>query len=537
MKITSLKNIIPVAAFAIAAFGVSSCTGDLDVENINPQQKATSNYDAVLNKVYANLVLTGQTGPDGNKDIEGIDEGASSFIRQMWNANELPTDEAHCKWGDAGIPEFNHDSWTDSHPMMKALYYRLYFGITCANFYLDQTSDADAAEKRAEARFMRAYYYSQLMDLYGNVPMITTVTKDLAKQASRAEMFAFIEKELKAIDGEDASSAEVLEDKAPAYGRASKVAAWMLLSRIYLNAKVYTGTAQWENAKTYADKVIKSSYSLCTTAKNGYTPFQLLFMGDNDTNGAQNEIILPAVHDGLTTQTWGGCLFIIASTTNAAILADYPTGTAQNWGGNHCRKQFVEKFFPTDNIISDIPTNVAKAANDDRALFFSKDHTISITDESNFNSGEAYVKFTNIHADGTAAHDDGDRFADTDFPIMRVAEAYLTYAEADARLNNDICTTDGISKINALRTRAEAKTVTSFSLDDILDEWSREFGFEGRRRVDLVRFGKFGGQSSYKWQWEGGAEEGQSFDAHYNIFPIPVSDLNANNNLKQNLGY
>src|SRR5574344_2134256 len=170
MKITSLKNIIPVAAFAIAAFGVSSCTGDLDVENIHPQQQATSNYDAVLNKVYANLVLTGQTGPDGNKDIEGIDEGTSSFIRQMWNANELPTDEAHCKWGDAGIPEFNHDSWTDSHPMMKELYYRLYFGITLANSFLDNTAgttDDKVLTQRAETRFLRAMYYSYLMDLYG----------------------------------------------------------------------------------------------------------------------------------------------------------------------------------------------------------------------------------------------------------------------------------------------------------------------------------------------------------------------------------
>lgn len=143
MKLKNIKSIIPVAVITIAAFGLGSCTGDLNVENINPQQVSTFNQDAIFNKIYANMVLTGQTGPDGNKDIEGIDEGTSNFIRQVWNANELTTDEAHCLWGDAGIPEFNHNAWSDAHPMMQALYYRLYFGITVSNFFLQQTSNSD----------------------------------------------------------------------------------------------------------------------------------------------------------------------------------------------------------------------------------------------------------------------------------------------------------------------------------------------------------------------------------------------------------
>ena len=134
------------------------------------------------------MVLTGQTGPAGNGDLDDIDEATSSMIRQLWNANELTTDEAECIWGDAGIPEFNHNSWSDNHPMMKALYYRLYFGITLANYYLDQTAgstDAGISTKRAEARFMRALYYSYLMDLYGNVPFTTKTSTESAPQASR----------------------------------------------------------------------------------------------------------------------------------------------------------------------------------------------------------------------------------------------------------------------------------------------------------------------------------------------------------------
>ena len=133
MKIFRYKNIIPAVALAVASLGMTSCVGDLDVDNINPQQVATPDYDAVLNKVYANMVLTGQKGPADKGDLDDIDEGTSSMIRQLWNANELTTDESECIWGDAGIPEFNHNSWSDNHPMMKALYYRLYFGITLAN--------------------------------------------------------------------------------------------------------------------------------------------------------------------------------------------------------------------------------------------------------------------------------------------------------------------------------------------------------------------------------------------------------------------
>lgn len=524
------KNIIP-AAVALLSLGFASCVGDLDVENINPQQVPDLNSDALLNKIYANLVVTGQSGPAGNGDIDDIDEGTSNLVRQLWNANELTTDEAHCVWGDPGIPEFNHNAWSDTHPMMQALYYRFYFGITLANEYLAQVPDD--SQKRAEARFMRALYYSYLMDLFGNVPFMTTVSIEKAPQYTRAEIFNFVESELKAIIGE-AESADVLPETRAAYGRADKVAAEMLLARIYLNAQVYTGSPRWQDAKDYAEKVINSSYSLVTAGKGAYSAYQLLFMGDNDANGAQNEIILPAIHDGVRTQTWGGSLFLIASTNNG----DYSTGTSENWGGNRARPQFVQQFFPGGGApTSNDPVAVAAAAGDDRALFYTDGRTLHITKESDFKKGFSYIKFLNFHADGSAAHH--TQFVDTDFPVMRVAEAYLTYAEADARLNGGTCTSDGIEKVKAVQERAHKSTssLTSVDLDYLCNEWSREFGFEGRRRMDLIRFGKYGGQSTYKWEWMGGVESGSAFDSHLNIFPIPNSDLNANGNLKQNPGY
>lgn len=536
------KNILPAAALALSLTGLSSCTGDLDVENINPQQVSKFDQNAIFNKVYANMVLTGQTGPDGNKDIQDVDEGASNMIRQIWNANELTTDEAECTWGDQGLPEYNHNTWGDSHPMLQALYYRLMFGVTISNFFLTQTAsstDATTHVERAEVRFMRALYYYYMMDLYGNPPMATTMDEPKPKQATRLEAFNFVESELKAVLGENANdNADVLADAPVSYGRASKAAANLLLARIYINAKVYTGTERWNDAKTYAQKVLSDkNFSLLTSDSNGYTAYQKLFMGDNDTNGAQNEIILPAIHDGITTQTWGGCLFIIASTTNGDMLKQFSTGTTENWGGNRCRLQFTQQFFPNNDAVQDsLPARVAKKTGDDRALFYTWKRKPSIDDESSFGSGYAYVKFVNVHSDGSQTHH--TQFVDTDFPMLRIAEAYLIYAEADARINGGSCTTDGIEKLNALRIRAHAKALTSADLDVLCSEWSREFGFEGMRRTTLIRFDKYGGQSAYKWQWEGGEENGKSFDAHYNIFAIPASDMNANSeNLKQNPGY
>jgi len=178
---------------------------------------------------------------------------------------------------------------------------------------------------------------------------------------------------------------------------------------------------------------------------------------------------------------------------------------------------------------------VAEAAGDDRALFDTKGRTLDNEDVSNFKSGYAVGKFNNFTTTGAATK--SGQFPDTDFFLMRVAEAYLTYAEAQARMNGGATNSEGANAINALRERANASTKANYSLDEICDEWSREFYYEGRRRTDLIRFGKFGGSSDYTWQWKGGSFNGRNFDATKNLFAIPTTDLTANPNLVQNPGY
>lgn len=186
MNIKGIKNMMAVAMMGVATLCFTACAddatiigGSLHPDNPNPQQTTTADYDGILNKIYGNLALTGLTGPHGNSDLPSdIDEGMSVFMRVVWYANELSSDESLCAWlTDAGIPEFNRGTWGDNHALLRGIYYRCMFGITLCNFFLDNApSDIDEYSlKVAEVRFMRALYYYYLMDMFGNPPFITHV--------------------------------------------------------------------------------------------------------------------------------------------------------------------------------------------------------------------------------------------------------------------------------------------------------------------------------------------------------------------------
>lgn len=505
----NIKNIIMGGAIALT-LGLTSCVDDLNVTPINPQVSQEFDQQAVFTKIYASLGMTGMTGPAGGGDLDamGIDEGQSGFYRTLWYLNNLPADEALCCWfSDQGVTEANYTGWTNTDVFVQGLYYRLFFGVTLCNHFLDMTAEATDEEtmlQRAEARFVRALNYYYLMDMYANVPLLTTVANEPPKQNTRVEIFNFLESELLEI------STQMSEPRAALFGRADRAAAWTLLARLYLNAEVYTGTARWSDAASYAEKVINSSYALCDN-------YQELFMADNDRNAnAMQEIVFPIRQDGNMTQTYSGSYFLVAATHTAGMPE---WGTIDSWGGIRARKSLVEKF----------------TGNDDRALFYQTSPDPTITDPNAFTSGWGVTKWTNLNSDGSIPTTDVQgKVPDTDIPFLRVAEAYLTYAEAMFRDGNEGA---ALEKINAIRSRANAQTFSNLSLDVLRDEWSREFYFEGRRRTDLVRFNSFGGNTDYTWDWKAGVANGTRIDEKYNILPIPVSDMNANPNLVQNAGY
>lgn len=547
-----IKNLFPTAVLVLS-LGTVACTGDLDVKDINPNDNITLDADGLFNKCYANFGLAGNGGGNGDCDIDGLDGGTTGFVRQLWNSNELPTDEAMCCWSDGGIADFNFDTFDASNAMLKGYYNRLTTGISYCNQYLAVAGDADA-QKVAEIRFVRAFEYYLLMDAYGNIPFTTEpVTKPV--RYTRAQAYAFIEKELTDIEP-NMAEAKAKKSTDSNYGRVDKAADWLLLARLYLNAEVYTGTAQWAKAAEYAKKVMDSSYKLNTTnvtTSSGWTwtAYQMLFMGDNGETNAAYEGIFPILQDGLTTTSWGTSKFLSASAFSEDMHANPNDLSATNgnsinttWGGNRARPDLIKKFFPNGDAPEAPSYQMITAAGDDRAIFCSAGSTakanttfsLNIKTPDDFHNGFGVAKFINFKTDGSAPHD--ATFPDADFFIMRSAEAYLIYGEANARLNGGNTTTEGTNAINAIRSRAHATTRTSsYSLSDICDEWSREFYFEGLRRPTLVRFGRFGGNNNYSWQWKGGTYEGRNFSSNRNIYAIPTSDLTANKNLIQNPGY
>ncbi len=540
MKLKMFKNIAPIAVAACIGMQLSSCTDWIEQSITDPQTDTQLDETALLAKCYASMVLTGQKGGSGEADMSQFDEGNSSMFRRVFEAQELCSDECIWTWQtDASIPELTNISWNSSHGYTELTYYRLAYNITLCNYYLNATSgtsDSKVLQYRAESRFIRALMNYYLLDLYGKAPYKTDVSTSYAVEKAGQELFDIIVAELESIT--DSESAEQLLDFAgddDNYGRADKVAAKMLLARLYLNAKVYTGTAQWQKAADYATEVINSNYKLNTAALNGYSAYEQLFMGDNGENSnARQEIIFPIRCDGLTSRSYGGSVYTIASTTGSGT-PDQGLPSSQ-WTCNRARKALIDHFVDNGASLSNKEYSAhefASMAGDDRALFFvDKARTYETESKTEFTAGFGILKWSNVYATGGTPSD--QTFSDTDIPLLRVAEAYLTRAEANLRLGD---TESAKSDINVLRKRANATEYTqSITETDVLDEWCREFYFEGRRRSDLVRFGVFT-SGKYLWDWKGGSYAGNGVNSYFNVYPIPYSDIASNPNMTQNEGY
>lgn len=540
-----MKKYIKHSIFGvILALSLSACMKDLDQEPIDPDSftekdvfKNATEAKGALAKIYASLSLTGQKGPSGDGDIAGADEGSTGYTRMQFYLQVASTDEAIIRWSDAGVPDFHNMSWTPANTFNNAYYNRLGQQIAFANSFIDNAqalaSDPEVGYYIAEARFIRAYAYYNVIDAFGKAPLVTSSKADLKPaQNTRAELFNFVESELKDLEG------KLKAARANEYGRVDVVAAQALLARLYLNAKVYIGQDKYTDCITYAKKVIASSYSLNTTdANNNGTAYDELFLADNNSNGAQNEFIFLASFDGLNTKTYGGTAFIIHGATGGNMNAS-SLGINDGWSGLTAPKEFVNKFEVSARNSNNEPT----AWKDKRAMFYTDGQTYENTDLKDFTkSGYAITKFKNITSTGAAGKDPEKKFPDTDLPLIRLAEVYLTYAEAVLRGGEGGDRATALGYINQLRTRAYGNASgniadSNLTLDFILDERARELYWEGLRRTDLIRYGKFTG-GAYLWSFKGGAASGVAVPDYRNLYPIPQDARTANENLTQNTGY
>ena len=559
------KNILSVLSCAVAAFVLSACS--LDRTPDDPHVFMEFDQDAVFSKIYATLAMPGQTGPNGDSDIDGIDGGTSAFYRMIWELQEFPTDEGWWIWGDPGVKDLRVMSWDSENDLVKGIYYRLFIDVTLANHFLDRTADYTDEKtmiQQAEVRFIRALNYYYLLDMFGTVPFSEHVTAENPKPKTRTELFDWLETELLDIEKQ-------LPDNRLSLYRVDKSAAHLLLARLYLNAEVYTGKARWDDAAKYAGMVMNSGYKIYTTPSDysndpasgyKYSAYQKLFMGDNCMNGAETEALLLIYQDGNHSQAWGGARFLISAFRDANWM---PAGSTDTWSCFRTSPEMVEAFvdLTTAATIQEHEYDMPTILGDDRAIFCSYYRyapgthkepdpaspgdsidvpNAHVWDLKGTQSSEMYdcwagCKWTGVYSTAKSPEDyvgQDPAWPDTDIPFLRAAEAYLTYAEAVYRGGN---ATNGTAEaaIQVLRDRANNATPFVINDDFLLDEWAREFWFEGRRRIDLVRFGQFAGDGvTRNWEGRGGKKSGdapKAMDKKYNIFPIPNSDVVANPNL------
>lgn len=541
---------------------------DLNKGNIDPNVDANPNITGLYSKCYAGLIMEGN---DGNADFSIDDAGKSTLLRNLFNFNEVPTDEAVCWWSDGGIADVAYNKFDPGNATLKNLYYRLMSNISYENHFLSLDAAKADRTKYAEVRVLRAYNYFLMLDFFGDPTFIDKISPETPRQAhsynskfeegktyTRAELlqlgreflFNWVESELLAAEP-DLLEAKPETDTDPDYGRVDKGTCWLLLSRLYLNAGTYLNNdgqnnQYWDKALEYAERVINSDYKLFDDSKmsneakaNGYKPYDLLFMGDNGSNGASCEALLPLMQDGDKTQGYGGSMFFVAALwdgTMQTVTDKNAATTANSWSGMRVRPQFVEKFFTHPKDVVNKKASEIRAKNvDDRAILWGKDRTLEIGANDKFVKGIATPKWNNNYSNGGTPHDSYN--VDIDFFLFRVAEAYLNAAEAEMHLNGE-SSAKAKKYIDALRNRAHADPRASYTLNDVLDERARELYCEGLRRTDLIRFNQFGGsQATYNWELKGGSTNGTTFAKTYNVYPLPSSEVLSNKNLTQIDGY
>lgn len=564
MKLYNLKAISAVCLLCLSLF--TSCLNDLNTLPLDKNESINENvyrtpegYIGMIAKCYASLIQTGQKGGDGGDgDVAGIDEGYSGYTRALFYLQEATTDEIAFHSGSGhGTFALLFLNWDASTKVISYSYYRLYMAINYCNEFLREATDEKLHDRgvfdalkdempyyRAEARFIRAYCYTMLCDLYGSAPFVdeTSSVGDIPAQVSREALYNYAVSELEELK-------DILKrPKANEYGRVDRVSAWFLLSRIYLNAETWVGKNEYTKAYQYAKKVIaEGNYPLASDYRH-------IFLADNNTCP---EIIWSLPQDADNAQSSAGTNFLLKALMNGAMGNYMKMGVSGTWGNARVKTALVDKFAEEDQSFDENDT-WGDNKMDKRAQFFTIGHTketwVDGKDfQKDFNNGYACIKWRNVTKDRNELVEGGTKYSSIDYPMFRTADAYLMAAEAILRGSTEGTQTEALGYVNEVRERAYMSgkygdnavsgkiTAAELNLDFILDERARELQMELVRRTDLIRFGKF--TKGYDWDWKGsdsgaaGTYEGKDVDNKYNLFPIPQDEFTTNPNLTQNPDY
>lgn len=536
--------------YIIASVLLASCVNDLDTLPLNKTEpvseyvygKDENAYLSGLGRLYFQFVTNDLT------DLQQMDGGASEIIRAFWSVQETTTDEAKCSWeNDAWVRALNTNTWSETqNDAVYAVYVRTLQGIALVNEYLRQTAperleargvSADLAEKidsfRDEARFIRAYLYWMAIDCFGSVPFTTEKSPFggayFPQQASRADIFDFCVNELTYLMSDESDMPLPRSN----YPRADKGSAAGLLARMYLNSKVYTGVERWAEAKAVCEGIFGMGYTLCPD-------YAALFRGDNGENlQARGEMLWTVDYNAEKTQSYGGSSYILSATLASTDITDEsrPNGQRNGWAGLRVPYEFVSRYFDVSG--QDYLTGAYDVADKRGDVFYIKGRQESMENALySFMNGWSCLKFNNIPFGQTnesyLPQSALKSFADVDFPMIRLGEIYLIYAEACMHLGEEGM---ALPKLRELSSRAGVEPPQQISQEFLVAERARELMWEAHRRTDLIRYGLFH-TDAYRWPYKGGdSYAGQSFPEYKCIFPIPPTELATNDKLVQNPGY
>lgn len=529
---------------------VAACVNDLDTLPLNKTEPVSeyvygtneTAYKEGLGRLYFQFVTNDLT------DLQQMDGGASEVIRAFWSVQETSTDEAKCSWeNDAWVRALNTNTWSEvQNDAVYAVYVRTLQGIALVNEYLRQTTpeklqsrgvSAELARKidgfRDEARFIRAYLYWMAIDCFGSVPFTTEKSPFggayFPQQASRTDIFDWCVGELQYLMSEDS-------DLLPArsnYPRADKGSAAGLLARMYLNSKVYTGVERWEEAKEVCEGIFAMGYALCPD-------YTALFRGDNGENmQARGEMLWAVDYSDSKTQSYGGTSYILSATLASTDIteASRPNGQRNGWAGLRVPYEFVSTYFNVSG--QDYQTGAYEVADKRGEVFYIKGRTESMDGALyNFMSGWSCLKFNNIPFGQTnesfLPQSALKTFSDVDFPMIRLGEIYLIYAEACMNTGAEAL---ALPKLRELSSRAGVEPPQQITRDFLVAERARELMWEAHRRTDLIRYGLYH-TDTYLWPYKGGDSfKGQAFPEYKCLFSIPPTELATNDKLVQNPGY
>ena len=516
-----ISKYMAFGAVAISAM-FTSCVGDLDVKPDDPDLTLEPSSKAEMDGMLAGLYYDLITG-DG---LSVSDGGAGSFTRCHFNLQEIVADECFIsdKWNDPGYTVLNFNTWANDNEWIYAAFSRENHLAKLASVYIRDLhnfgpafySEQEIAAYDAEARVLRAFANYNMIDLFGRGPWIdeNSPTGAVPPTYDRKQLF-------------DATVADLVahvDNMVPAaqqeYGRLSREAGYMLLAKLYLNAEVYTGTAMWQECANALKHVVETGLELAPE-------YKYLFCRSNDKYVGNGEIIWGVPLRIGYTEGYGATTYLTAGAWMEPDDDDSPLAQQLKKLNNYGTPWSGLRLRP----------ELSKALQGDpRRLIYEGSYQEEIPDLASYDEtscGYMLIKYTNTdetdYYNEAGETNNGTQMSETDYPVFRLADAYLMLAEC--QLHGVNC--NGYGYLNKVRARVGLAPLSNPAASEVLAERQRELYMEGHRRSDLIRFGLYTG-SSYLWSWKGGVYTGASIPEYRALFPIPYQYVAT---VGQNPGY